>query len=50
MTPEVQEIIPTVASVKRDDGSMVSRPLEDMYPFLERERLKDMMLIPIVED
>jgi acetolactate synthase-1/2/3 large subunit len=50
MTPEVQEIIPTVASVKRDDGSMVSRPLEDMYPFLERDRLKDVMLVPIVED
>lgn len=50
MTPEVQEIIPTVASAKREDGSMVSRPLEDMYPFLDREQLKSMMFVPPVED
>ncbi|PKM99002.1 MAG: acetolactate synthase [Elusimicrobia bacterium HGW-Elusimicrobia-3] len=33
-TPKKQLIIPTVASVKREDGSMVSRPLDDMFPFL----------------
>lgn len=35
--PENQEIIPATSSLKRDDGSMVSKPLEDMYPFLSRE-------------
>jgi len=37
MTPSDQEIIPTIASQKQNDGSMVSKPLEDMYPFLDRE-------------
>ena len=50
ITPEVQEIIPTVASAKREDGSMVSRPLEDMYPFLERDVLKRIMVVPPVEE
>lgn len=50
MTPEVQEIIPTVSSVKREDGSMVSRPLEDMYPFLDRDVLRRIMIVPPVEE
>jgi acetolactate synthase-1/2/3 large subunit len=29
-----QEIIPTVSSKKMQDGSMVSMPLDKMYPFL----------------
>ena len=35
MCPENQEIIPATASFKREDGTMVSKPLEDMYPFLK---------------
>jgi acetolactate synthase I/II/III large subunit len=50
MTPEVQEIVPTAASAKRDDGTMVSRPLEDMYPFLDRDLLKSIMLVSPVEE
>ena len=45
MTPPDQEIIPTVASHKLDDGSMVSKPLEDMYPFLERDEFNSNMII-----
>lgn len=30
-----QAIIPTVTSQKLDDGKMVSRPLEDMFPFMD---------------
>lgn len=41
---------PRVASVIRADGSMVSRPLEDLYPFLERDELKTNMIIPLIED
>ncbi len=40
-----QEIVPTVSSVKKEDGSMVSKPLEDMYPFLDREEFKEEMII-----
>jgi acetolactate synthase-1/2/3 large subunit len=35
LTPNTQEIIPTVSSYKREDGSMVSKPLHDMYPFMD---------------
>jgi len=49
--PEYQEIIPTVSSAKRADGSMVSKPNEDMYPFLEREEfLNEMCVNPVSED
>ena len=41
---------PRVASVIRPDGSMASRPLEDLFPFLDREELRENMLIPMIED
>jgi acetolactate synthase-1/2/3 large subunit len=37
-TPSEQEIIPTVSSVKLDDGSMRSKPLDDMFPFMSEEK------------
>ncbi|MBN3493424.1 thiamine pyrophosphate-binding protein [Vibrio neptunius] len=40
---ETFEVIPTVASQKMDDGSMVSKPLHDMYPFLEEDKLASFM-------
>lgn len=46
--PEFQEVIPAVSSMKKADGSMVSKPIEDMYPFLEREEfLKEMIVKPV---
>ncbi|MCX6718079.1 MAG: thiamine pyrophosphate-binding protein [Candidatus Staskawiczbacteria bacterium] len=45
ISPENQEIIPAVASEKNPDGAMVSKPLEDMYPFLDREEFKKEMII-----
>ena len=45
-----QEIVPTVASYRKDDGTMVSRPIEDMYPFLCREEfLREMIVRPLDE-
>lgn len=38
-TPPNQPIIPTVSSSLDADGVMRSRPLEDMFPFLDREEL-----------
>jgi acetolactate synthase-1/2/3 large subunit len=40
-----QEIVPTVASYRKDDGTMVSRPIEDMYPFLDRDEFKREMIV-----
>ncbi len=45
-----QSVGPRVSSVVRADGSMASRPLEDLWPFLERDELRANMLIPIIED
>lgn len=39
-----QLIIPTVYSVKNEDGTFTSRPLEDMYPFLDKEELQNNMI------
>ena len=45
-----QAIGPRVTSKIRSDGSMVSRPLEDLFPFLDREELKSNMSIPLLEE
>jgi len=45
IVPREQEIIPTVASKVNDDGTMSSRPLEDMYPFLDRKEYKKNMFV-----
>lgn len=37
LTPSNQILIPRVASKQLDDGSMVSMPYDDMFPFLPRE-------------
>lgn len=45
-----QEIIPTNAALLKKDGTMISKPLEDMYPFLSREEfLKNMYIEPVKE-
>lgn len=48
--PEFQELIPKSAIRPKSDGTIVSSPLEDMYPFLSREELKSEMIIPLLED
>src|SRR5258706_5139759 len=38
--------VPRLASAQRPDGTMGSRPLEDLFPFLDREEFRKNMLIP----
>jgi acetolactate synthase-1/2/3 large subunit len=45
ITPPEQPIIPTVSSRINPDGSMSSRPLEDMAPFLPRDEYLANLLI-----
>ena len=45
-----QSIGPRVSSVVRADGSIVSRPLEDLWPFLDREELRANLLIPMLDE
>jgi acetolactate synthase-1/2/3 large subunit len=41
---------PRLSSMQRSDGSLVSKPLEDMFPFLDRaEFLSNMIIDPIPE-
>jgi acetolactate synthase-1/2/3 large subunit len=42
--------IPRVASMQRPDGSMVSRPLEDLFPFLSREEFRANMIVPPLDE
>ncbi len=48
LDPE-QRFEPRLASRRLDDGRMVSSPLEDMFPFLDRDELRENLLIPPVE-
>lgn len=48
--PENQLIIPTVSSIKKDDGTMVSKPIEDMFPFLSRNEFNSEMIVKPVEE
>ena len=45
MAKKWEEIVPTIGSIKKEDGTMFSRPLEDMYPFLTREEFYDNMFV-----
>ncbi len=47
--PEIQEIIPTAATKTLDDGSLVSSPLEDMYPFMEDKLFKENMIVKPID-
>ena len=48
--PPMQEIIPTTSSVRLDDGRMVSKPMEDMYPFLSREEFYNEMIVKPIDE
>ena len=47
--PETQPLIPRVSSLKKPDGSIISKPIEDLYPFLDRKELAENMIIDSVE-
>ena len=44
-----QEFEPKIASKLLPDGRMISPPLEDMYPFLDKPELLENLLIPPIE-
>ena len=41
---------PSLSSVQRPDGSMVSKPLEDLWPFMARTEFLANMIIPPIEE
>ena len=50
LAPSAEERAPRLSSMQRSDGSMVSKPLEDLWPFLDREEFHSNMIIPVLED
>jgi acetolactate synthase-1/2/3 large subunit len=50
MTPREEPRGPSLSSMRKSDGSMVSRPLEDLWPFLPRDEfLANMIVAPLEE-
>jgi acetolactate synthase-1/2/3 large subunit len=49
VNPE-QAIGPRVATRLAGDGRMVSTPLEDLSPFLDRDELAENMIIPLIDE
>jgi acetolactate synthase-1/2/3 large subunit len=47
MCPVTEEIYPTSATMKTEDGKLSSQPLENMAPFLSKEEYEAEMIIPI---
>jgi acetolactate synthase-1/2/3 large subunit len=45
-----QPTAPRVTSMMRPDGVMVSKPMEDMWPFLSREEFLANMIVSPVEE
>lgn len=41
----LQLIIPNVQAMKKEDGTIVSKPLEDMYPYLPRDVFEREMIV-----
>ena len=50
MLPPDEPRQPSVVSVPRADGTMVSKPLEDLWPFLDRDEFRRNMTIPPIEE
>jgi acetolactate synthase I/II/III large subunit len=46
MSPPEEPRAPSLSSMRRPDGSMVSRPLEDLWPFLDRDEFRANMIVP----
>jgi acetolactate synthase-1/2/3 large subunit len=50
VVPADEDRVPRLSNVQKPDGSMVSRPLEDLYPFLDRDEFLSNMMIPAIPE
>jgi acetolactate synthase-1/2/3 large subunit len=50
MTPREEPRAPSLSSMRKPDGSMVSKPLEDLWPFLPRDEFLSNMIVAPVEE
>lgn len=49
-TPPDEPRAPSMMSMQKPDGKMVSKPLEDLWPFLDRKEFLSNMIIPPLEE
>ena len=50
ISPKDQPVLPTNSARILPDGTMVSSPLEDMFPFLDRDEFKSNMIVKPCND
>ena len=50
VTPPDEPRQPSLTSYQKPDGSMGSKPLEDLWPFLDRDEFRSNMIVPLIED
>lgn len=50
LTPFEEQNAPRLMSAQRSDGSMISKPLEDLWPYLDREEFLSNMMIPPLDE
>lgn len=48
--PAGQEIVPRLILTVKSDGKWIAKPIEDMYPFLDRDIFRDNMVIDVLEE
>jgi acetolactate synthase-1/2/3 large subunit len=46
----LQSVVPTSQSMMKPDGTIVSKPLEDMFPYLDREVFEKEMIVKPISD
>lgn len=50
MLSSEEKMHPKLSSEIKPDGQMISKPLEDMFPFLDREEFKENMIIKVLDE
>jgi acetolactate synthase-1/2/3 large subunit len=50
VVPRDEDRVPRLNNMQKANGQMVSKPLEDMFPFLDREEFRANMIIPPIEE
>lgn len=48
--PKEYAFAPKLSSERKPDGRLVTKPMEDMFPFLDRDEFKQNMLIPTLDE
>ncbi|MDA1038703.1 MAG: thiamine pyrophosphate-binding protein [Planctomycetota bacterium] len=48
--PADEPRMPRMTSYQKADGSMASKPLEDLWPFLDRDEFHAQMFVPVLDD